>query len=68
MKDNAVQWMDHYNSFHNIQCVQDLTRIQDKSNMTLDDKEHLLFTCKSTKDIRLRFAGLPMSSLRFDEV
>jgi hypothetical protein len=31
---------------------------------SIDDKEHLLFSCKSTKDIRLRFAGLPMSSLR----
>jgi hypothetical protein len=30
----------------------------------IDDEEHLLFSCKSTKDIRLRFAGLPMSSLR----
>jgi hypothetical protein len=30
----------------------------------IDDKEHLLFSCESTKDIRLRFAGLPMSSLR----
>jgi hypothetical protein len=28
------------------------------------DKEHLLFSCKSTKDIRLCFAGLPMPSLR----
>jgi hypothetical protein len=28
------------------------------------DEEHLLFSCESTKDIRLRFAGLPMSSLR----
>jgi hypothetical protein len=30
----------------------------------IDDKEHLLFSCESTKDIRLRFAGLHMSSLR----
>jgi hypothetical protein len=30
----------------------------------IDDQEHLLFTCEGTKDIRLRFAGLPMSSLR----
>jgi hypothetical protein len=30
----------------------------------IDDEEHLLFSCKSTKDIRLSFAGLPMSSLR----
>jgi hypothetical protein len=30
----------------------------------IDDEEHLLFSCKSTKDIRLHFAGLPMSSLR----
>jgi hypothetical protein len=30
----------------------------------IDDEEHLLFSCESTKDIRLRFAGLPMSSLR----
>jgi hypothetical protein len=30
----------------------------------IDDEEHLLFSCKSTKDIRLRFAGLPMSTLR----
>jgi hypothetical protein len=30
----------------------------------IHDEEHLLFSCKSTKDIRLRFAGLPMSSLR----
>jgi hypothetical protein len=40
----------------------------------IDDEEHLLFSCKrerirckyheSTKDIWLRFAGLPMSSLR----
>jgi hypothetical protein len=30
----------------------------------IDDKEHLLLSCESTKDIRLRFAGLPMSSLR----
>jgi hypothetical protein len=31
---------------------------------TIDDEKHLLFSCESTKDIRLRFAGLPMSSLR----
>jgi hypothetical protein len=30
----------------------------------IDDEEHLLFSCESTKDIRLRFAGLFMSSLR----
>jgi hypothetical protein len=30
---------------------------------TIDD-EHLLFSCESTKDKRLRFAGLPMSRLR----
>jgi hypothetical protein len=30
----------------------------------IDDKEHLLFSCEIAKDIRLRFAGLPMSSLR----
>jgi hypothetical protein len=30
----------------------------------IDDEEHLLFSCESTKDIRLHFAGLPMSSLR----
>jgi hypothetical protein len=24
-----------------------------------DDEEHLFFSCESTKDIRLRFAGLP---------
>jgi hypothetical protein len=30
----------------------------------IDDEEHLLFSCKSTKDIRLLFAGLPMSTLR----
>jgi hypothetical protein len=30
----------------------------------IDDEEHLLFLCEGTKDIRLRFAGLPMSSLR----
>jgi hypothetical protein len=30
----------------------------------IDDEEHLLFSCESTKDIKLRFAGLPMSSLR----
>jgi hypothetical protein len=30
----------------------------------IDDEEHLLFSCESTKDIRLRFAGLPMSNLR----
>jgi hypothetical protein len=30
----------------------------------IDDEEHLLFSCESTKDIRFRFAGLPMSSLR----
>jgi hypothetical protein len=30
----------------------------------IDDEEHLLFSCESAKDIRLRFAGLPMSSLR----
>jgi hypothetical protein len=30
----------------------------------IDDKEHLLFSCESTKDIRLRFAALHMSSLR----
>jgi hypothetical protein len=29
-----------------------------------DDEEHLLFSCESTRDIRLRFAGLPMSSER----
>jgi hypothetical protein len=28
------------------------------------DEEHLLFSCDSTKDITLRFADLPMSSLR----
>jgi hypothetical protein len=26
-----------------------------------DYKEHLLFSCEGTKDVRLRFAGLPMS-------
>jgi hypothetical protein len=31
---------------------------------SIDDKEHLLFSCNSTKDIRLHFAGLPMPSLR----
>jgi hypothetical protein len=30
----------------------------------IDDEEQLLFSCESTKDIRLRFSGLPMSSLR----
>jgi hypothetical protein len=30
----------------------------------IDYEEHLLFSCESTKDIRLRFAGLSMSSLR----
>jgi hypothetical protein len=30
----------------------------------IDDEEHLLFPCESTKVIRWRFAGLPMSSLR----
>jgi hypothetical protein len=30
----------------------------------IDDEEHLLFSCESTEGIRLRFAGLPMSSLR----
>jgi hypothetical protein len=30
----------------------------------IDDEEHLWFSCESTSDIRLRFAGLPMSSLR----
>jgi hypothetical protein len=30
----------------------------------IDNEEHLLFSCESTKDIRFRFAGLPMSSLR----
>jgi hypothetical protein len=30
----------------------------------IDDKEHLLFSCESTKDIWLRLDGLPMSSLR----
>jgi hypothetical protein len=30
----------------------------------IDDEEHLYFSCESTKDIRLRFAGLPMSNLR----
>jgi hypothetical protein len=30
----------------------------------IDDEEHLLFSCESTKEISLRFAGLPMSSLR----
>jgi hypothetical protein len=30
----------------------------------LDDEEHLLFSCERTKDIWLRFAGLPMSSLK----
>jgi hypothetical protein len=29
----------------------------------IDDEEHLLFPCESTKAIKLRFAGLPMSSL-----
>jgi hypothetical protein len=29
-----------------------------------DDEERLLFSCESTKDIGLRCAGLPMSSLR----
>jgi hypothetical protein len=30
----------------------------------IDDEEQLLFSCESTKDIKFRFAGLPMSSLR----
>jgi hypothetical protein len=30
----------------------------------IDDEEHMLFSCESTKDIRLRLDGLPMSSLR----
>jgi hypothetical protein len=30
----------------------------------IGDEEHLLFLCEGTKDIRLRFADLPMSSLR----
>jgi hypothetical protein len=30
----------------------------------IGDEEHLLFSCESIKDIRLRFAVLPMSSLR----
>jgi hypothetical protein len=30
----------------------------------IDDEEHLLLQCESIKDIRLCFAGLPMSSLR----
>jgi hypothetical protein len=30
-----------------------------------DDGEHLLFSYESTKDIRLRFAGLPMSRMRY---
>jgi hypothetical protein len=30
----------------------------------IDDQEHFLFSWEITKDIRLRFAGLPMSSLR----
>jgi hypothetical protein len=30
----------------------------------IDDEERLLLLCEGTKDIRLRFAGLPMSSLR----
>jgi hypothetical protein len=29
----------------------------------IDDEEHLLISCESTKDIRLRFANLSMSSL-----
>jgi hypothetical protein len=29
-----------------------------------DDEEHLSFSCESIKDKRLRFAGLPLSSLR----
>jgi hypothetical protein len=29
-----------------------------------DDKEHLLLSCESTKDRKLRFAGLHMSGLR----
>jgi hypothetical protein len=34
------------------------------TNSLIDDEEHLLFSCENTKDIRVRFAGLPMSSLR----
>jgi hypothetical protein len=30
----------------------------------IGDEAHLLFSCESTKDTRLRFTGLPMSSLR----
>jgi hypothetical protein len=30
----------------------------------IDDEEGLMFLCESTKEIRLRFADLPMSSLR----
>jgi hypothetical protein len=30
----------------------------------IDDEQHLLLSCESTKDIRLRFSGLPMSTLR----
>jgi hypothetical protein len=33
------------------------------------DEEHLMFSCESTKDIRLRFAGLPhVKSEKFDAV
>jgi hypothetical protein len=28
--------------------------------LPIDDEEHLLFSCKSIKDIRLRFACLPI--------
>jgi hypothetical protein len=35
----------------------------------VNDEEHLWVSCESAKDVRLRFAGLPMSSLRnFDAV
>jgi hypothetical protein len=30
----------------------------------IDDEEHLLLSCGCTKELRLPFAGLPMSSLR----
>jgi hypothetical protein len=34
----------------------------------IDDEEHLLFSCESTKDKRLRSAGLPIMACQVYEI
>jgi hypothetical protein len=45
-------------------CVADAKMLGEDSVAPIDDEEHMLFSCERTKDIRLYFAGMPMSILR----